>query len=263
LERGRDLGICVAVLKRLETMADVRWQCNHEEPAPAAGFAPLKRKQLSVSEIYEISEQLIGFAEHGTASYYDARRRDTEAWCASPNNKLVCERILQEKQDAAKTGGRWLESYSQSFFAGSVAWRYQLEVDVDNDGAADPVLMLTRDRCGGENYKGVLERSPTYAFIMNPSYKLIDEGKTRQIFGHPQPQWPKVVESQKFRYIGTNLGIFEFRGKTYFYTVMNSFSDLNGQRVMDESLFKTLGVFINENGKTKGVCEFRSHSATG
>jgi hypothetical protein len=262
LERGRDLGVCAAVLKRLETMAGVRWQCEHEEPASTAGFALLERKRLSVDEIYEVSEQLIGFAEHGAAGYYDARRRDTDSWCAKPNNALVCERILQAKRDAAKNGGRWLETYSKEFFNASVAWRYKPEVDIDNDGAVDPVLMLTRDRCGGENYKGVLERSPTYAFIMEPNYKLIDEDKTRRVFGHPQQQWPKIVESERFRYIGSNLGIFEFGGKTYFYTFMNSFSDLNGERVMDESLFKTLGVFISEDGKTRSICEFRLHTAT-
>jgi hypothetical protein len=263
LDRGSD-AVCVRFARVLNRMnGDQLPGCNRTEPDPAPRFEQLVRKKLPAEELYKISESLLGFAEHGAANHYGKLRRETIDWCARNINPTRCTQNFSDRDSEISHGGRWLETYGRSHFDASNAWTYSPEVDIDNDGIADPVLLLTLARCGGENYKGALEKSQTYAFVMNRKYLGVDEMKTRATFGHPDPNWPASVESDRFRYIGTNLGVFKFRGRTFFYSLMNSFADLDGKRVLDPSLESTVGVFIRERGVTRDVCEYRDRNVRG
>jgi hypothetical protein len=259
--RGGDLPVCRAFLDTLNAMKGNEVpSCNQKEPDAADGFARLHRAQLSTGEIYRIAEPLIGFAEHSDSRYFDKRRASEEAFCARIPQPKMCERVLREKA-ASQNGARWLETYGKDFFKTSVAWMYEPEIDIDNDGIADPVLMFTRDRCGSENDKGVLEASPTFAFVMDRKYETVDEERTRSVFGHPTMQWPGGSKAEKFRYIGSTLGIFSFANKAYYYTYLTSFADFENQRVGDDSLENTLDVILDEKGMRRSVCEYRGRKS--
>jgi hypothetical protein len=119
------------------------------------------------------------------------------------------------------------------------------------------VLLYRADRCGGLDSKNVRELSATYAFVLRPDYRAVDITRTRATFGHPSQKWP-VVDSDRFRYIGSRMSIFSYRGKFYFDTFLTSHADFEDRRVNDPALPSTLGVFLREHGVTNQVCELSS-----
>jgi hypothetical protein len=251
-----DNAVCKAFAKVVEQMQpDQAPACNRIEPPTRPGFSPLHRAFLASGDTYVLSEQLVGFAEHSSSQYFETKRAETDKWCADPTHAIACKPILAEKQRVLAEGGKWFEPYTKDSMLGATAWRYEPALDIDNDGLPDPVLLLTKNRCGAENYKGAIEGSATYAYIMDRDYKLVDDARTRRVFGHPIPQWPKGLESDRFRYVGNTLGIFVFEDKTYFYSLLDSAADFAGKQVGDASLAKTIGVFLNERGNTRSVCE--------
>ncbi len=59
----------------------------------------------------------------------------------------------------------------------------------------------------------------------------------------------------RFRPIGDSMGIFRFKGATYFDTFFDGWGDFEGKRRKDPNIWRTLGVFRREKGRTKQVCE--------
>jgi hypothetical protein len=258
IELGADEAVCSAYVSQLKRMATrPMLNCGRSEPRPGTHFTPLNRVPLSTDDLYRISEALFGFAEHNNSAYFDLWRERTLEFCKNPANKQSCELTLKERRSTEAAGGRWGEPYTKWFLRSSAAWKYDPEVDIDNDGVRDAVILLRREPCGGENDKGVLDSSPTYAFVMRKDYGAVDEDRTRSIFGHPVVAWPKGLQSERFRYVGDELGIFNFEGKTYFDTFMTSFTDFEGKRVGDASLTSTFGIYLHGGGVTRNICEIR------
>ena len=258
INEGSELAVCSAYRSQLKDMTsrDIL-NCGRSEPEPSTGFTPLVRVNYSVDELYFISEALFGFAEHDDPGYFMKWRAQMVEFCKRPDNQLVCERTEEERRKTESHGGRWGESYGRRSLLGSLAWKYNPGVDVDNDGTKDALVLLRPRPCGVENYKGAILSSTTFAFAMSADYRTVDSEKTRRVIGHPNPAWPSGLKSDKFKYIGNELGVFVFGGKTYFDTFLTSYSDFSGRRLMDPSLESTLGVFIHEKGRTRQVCEFR------
>jgi hypothetical protein len=258
IKRGGAEPICSEYIQQLEKMPTrYMLNCGRSEPRDAPQFVPLHRVRLSTDALYAISEQLFGFAEHSDTNYYDNWRKSRIEFCKLASHEKACTLILDERAKAEARGGRWGETYSRDYVSGVEAWKYEPGVDIDNNGTADAVLVLRRQACGDEDYKGALQTSPTYAFVMDASYLHVDIAKTRLVFGHPDPKWPSGMQTERFRYVGDEMGILSFGGETYFDTFFTSVGDFEGKRTHDVSLSSTLGVFLHKHGVTKQVCEIR------
>lgn len=256
IERGANLPVCSAYVSQLERMATRNeLNCGREEPQDSQRFTRQSRIQLSTAELYEISEQLFGFAEHSDSHYYDKWRENQLAYCQDSANRQMCDLFLKERRTTESAGGKWGEPVNRNYLRGSRAWRYESGVDIDNDGVRDAVLLWRREPCGAVNYKGVIVSSPTYAFVMDPAYRAVDEVKTRRVFGHPVSTWPTGIVSEKFRFVGDQFGLFVFDGRAYFDTFLTSLSDFENRRSGDELLSSRLGVFLHMSGATQQVCE--------
>ena len=257
LVEGANLPVCAAYLERLNsTSFDVTPLCGRPENASVPGFEVLPRKNLTPEELYGISEQLFGFALHSDPEYYDHLRARELAYCRDPDNPM-CKHVMESQRSSAARGTRWREPTSlESLRKWSLVWKYDPPIDIDNDGTPDPILLFRSDRCGGINWKNVLELAPTYAFVMDSAYRTIDIARTRAIFGHPNPVWPGAP-SPRFRYIGLHFGVFAYRGQVYYDTYFNSLGDFEDRRKDGAVLSSTLGVFRRAGNLTKQVCELR------
>jgi len=258
LVKGQDVDVCRAYLDRLNrTEFQTIPFCGRPENAQVDGFATLNRVPLTPEQLHQVYEHLIGFAEQGDQHYFDNYRTRQLAFCEKPAYEKLCAQIKEQKSKAEAQGYRWGEPLSLSTLrlGQTQAWRYNAEVDIDNDGRPDPILLYRERRCGGESSKGGPELAATFAFIMDEKYQVVDERRTREIFGHPNPHWP-LVDNKRFRYIGSQMGVFSYRGHYYFDTFFISWSDFNDARVNDEDLLQTLGVFRRTSGKTEQICEY-------
>jgi hypothetical protein len=255
LTKGAREEVCAAYAAALNKTTSKFPHCEREPMPPGAGFLPLNRVPLSADELYKVSEPLFGFAEQGRSDYYDQWRAVRSEFCAKAANANACKRIRAERELTENGGGRWGETYSRSYLLRTSGWKYAPELDIDNDGRSDPVILVRREPCGVEDDKGVFSKSPTYAFVMDQSYSSVDETRTMNIFGHPFSNWPKSIDGKRFRYIGDEIGIVAFRGRTYFDTFLTSASDFENRRMNDPSLAHTLAVFVSEKGRTREVCE--------
>ena len=87
----------------------------------------------------------------------------------------------------------------------------------------------------------------------------MDEKKTKTLIGHPIGGYPEPGGKSfydGFRPVGNSMGIFRFKGVTYFDTFFNTWGDFEGKRRKDPDIWRTLGVFKREKGQTKQVCEY-------
>jgi hypothetical protein len=123
-------------------------------------------------------------------------------------------------------------------------WRYEPRVDIDNDGQPDEVLGYRDNRCDSTRpiFNGL--------FIVDPKTLLIDEEKTRRLFGEPRP-YP--VETATFIPLRAGqLGLFQYSGRNYIYSWGT-----------DEAWTKrknpptTSRVYLRQGDKVGEVCEVR------
>jgi hypothetical protein len=104
-------------------------------------------------------------------------------------------------------------------------------------------------------------RQPQLAFVLSTNGKRLDVQKTERFFGYPGGGYPVTVngkrtQSDRYRPIGVSMGIFEYLGTYYFDTFFSSWGDFEGKRRTDKNIADTLGVFVNEKGNTRQVCEY-------
>jgi hypothetical protein len=260
LTKGKGVEVCDAYLERINT---ARFEstplCGRPENAAISGFSRLNRVPMSDEKLYTVITNLLDFAMHGDALRTEKERVSLLSSCDTPQKKKLCDYFRSEKAKAEAKGEQWREAWSLQGLrtdSGRVAWTYEPAIDIDNDGAADPLLLFRDGPCGGLNWRNVTDVSPTYAYIMSPDYRHIDEKRTALIFGHPFPKWPGA-NSDRFRFIGTEVGIFEYNGTYYFDTFFTSWSDFENKRQLAKALAATLGVFERRGNKTRQVCEYR------
>jgi len=87
----------------------------------------------------------------------------------------------------------------------------------------------------------------------------VDEEKTKTLIGHPIGGYQKPDGKgfyDGFRPLGEKMGIFRYKGITYFDTFFDTWGDFDGKRRKDPDIWRTLGVFKREKGQTKQLCEY-------
>jgi hypothetical protein len=256
LTKGKNSAVCEAYVRYLnQSEVKLSPQCSRGFPS-GDGFAPAKAVELSREHLYEIGERVVGFIQNNDQDWYRKERQRLMGFCDEPSKKAICEKNMRDKKLAEDAGGRWLEPLDRvtlSIEPWIAAWRIEPEMDVDNDGTKDHVLFYRDGRCGDIDANDNVLFPNTYALLMDKDYARLDEEGTRRVFGHLH-EWP-AAHTNPFRYVGTQLGMFAFRGHTYFDSFFTTLGNFEGTRTDSASLRNTLGVFIREKNKTQEVCE--------
>jgi hypothetical protein len=146
-------------------------------------------------------------------------------------------------------------------------YRFVPRVDIDNDGETDDIVIWkeTGGFCGELDSGGEPIVLTTSILVLDRNGKL-DMAKTREIVGHPMgptlafgdaqmPMHLREVSATRFRAIGKTMGIFVFKGVTYFDTFYAEGGDLENRRDGTPNYRDTLAVLRRAGGKTHLVCE--------
>ncbi len=242
LTRGRGEPVCDAFLKRLiATNTNRPPYCDIPEDDSIPGFTRLHRVPLTVDEADRVWPHVFGFTQ------FDQQKESIPGW-EPPGTRL-----------------------GSNVFA----WRYDPPVSLSNNGVPENVLIwqgygTTGDSifvpCGGITMAATQDfeyEPPQIGFVLTPDNKQIDEGKTREIFGHPSGKAAEErrigTSSYGFAPIGYTEGVFEYHGLYYIETFLSSLNgDLRGRYKNDPSIGYKLAVALRQKGKTRQVCEYET-----
>lgn len=238
LTKGKGVEICEAYLQRLnETWFERLPFCDRPENTDVPGFEKLNRVELTPEEIYPIYYRIRGFMD-GDQYYYDKKE------VMFPQNRD--REIGYIKQNI---GNRDLSAY-----------RYKTPIDFDNNELTDNLIIWKWQRCGSYYRKYLFpSRGSAVVLVLTPESKAVDEAKTKTFICHPVGGYPESSGKSfygKFRPVGRSMGIFRYKGKTYFDTFFDEWGDFVGKRKKSPDIDRTLGVFKRENNQTKQVCEY-------
>jgi hypothetical protein len=242
LTKGKRVEVCEAYLKRLnKTWFEKLPFCGRPENTDVPGFEKLNRVALSAEEIYPIEYRIRDFIYTGNQYIHDKSDE------MRPENKEKVIFFINQGLELQSLG----------------AYRYNPPIDFDNDQKPDNLLVWEQSRfsCGSihEEYGLFPTLGMTIVFILEPDSLSVDAKKTKALIGHPIGCYPKPdgkgCYDNRFRPIGDSMGIFRYKGITYFDTFFNTWGDFEGKRGKDPNIWRTLGVFKREKGQTKQVCE--------
>lgn len=237
LVRGRHVGVCEAYRKRLNaTNFEQAPVCDRPEDISVPGFANLNRVPLTSDEVFKLWPS-VGAMEKPAS--------DTSDWT-----------LDAAKQELGRT---------------ILAWKYDPNADVQNNGSSQTVVMWRGSRLhlGIENSDfacGLSDsRTPQLAFIVSASQSEVDEAATRRVFWRAKPAILSYTVDGKLHHqsidlpVGWNMSIFKFEGLYYFDTFYNDdgWGDYQNKRRKDKALARTLAVFLHRNGETREMCELR------
>jgi hypothetical protein len=257
LTQGHGVPVCEAYLQRLnQTLFKVPPYCGRPESTLVPGFEPLHRQWMSVSQFTHLYIPVTVFLED------------------LPNDLPSIHRKGPDGTDifGPPAGGGFPTPYMPS------TWIYDPPVDIENNGAPDNVAIWDeydrldvfppcfRDMDFGVSTTG--SHSSEEGIILKPDMSGINTTKTAAVFGHPDggflfPTGPHAEGPVRlyhaFRPIGTEVGIFEYRGVNYFDTFFSTLidqGDFRDRRKNDQVLRDTLGVFLRRANHTHQVCEY-------
>jgi hypothetical protein len=254
LKEGEGVTVCEAYLRRLNrSQFSAPPYCDRPENTDVRNFTRLNRVLLNTDEILKLDRQIFGFLMHNDVAYWEkyAAERRRLGLAVTSDAQLRREIELQVKQN------REVQRH----------FRFDPPVDADNDGKPDSVV-IWRDTgfvCG-EVYRGNSPaRSSTYALVLD-SNGNVDASRTQKIFGHPSGGYVVSYkdregnaitrETDRFRPIGTSIGVVVYASKTYFDTFYSVWGDIKNERRTDPEITNTLALLKHEDGKTAAVCEF-------
>lgn len=254
LSKGQNENVCKAYLARLNSKIQNELPfCGRPETGEELGFTLQNRIPLSQQAAFELLQRISGFTRSKNQDYYDIANATETRLNRKPNYPIQFEKIPQYLGKTIK------------------AWTYKPKVDINNDGKSDDIVVWNGygtpgsplQGCGFRGNKGYPSRASQLPFFVDSKSNRIDVFNTIKTFKHPllgyrfyDKATKKTIYSKKFRPIGTSIGIFQFDGKYYFDTFFDSWGDFNGARRKDSEISFTLGVFLNNNGKTEQVCEY-------
>jgi len=238
---GNRIAVCESYLKRLNLVqSDEPPYCDRPEDTEIEGFEGLNRIPLNADEAFAFGDKIRNFTHQGDQDSFTNGR------------SFVTKELIQ------RSLGRSI-----------LARRYGPQVDIDNDGKPDSLVVWQGYGASHGDYVcgSVKDRDPWWqnqiAYIVDFDATRIDEKRTREVFGHPAGGYSIVVDGKQkrtlpgFRPIGLKMGIFKYDGLYYFDTFFDSSGDFQGRRQKDPRIGSTLGVFLRKDGVTKQVCEYR------
>jgi len=196
--------------------------CNRKFDSPSPPFVALKRSYLDVEEIMKIYDKVESFRLTSN-QLFSARIRKRSF--LSPNRERAVKFIsglVDTKQ--------------------LLVWKLIPEIDIDNDGHDDPVLVWQYGRCRGPGGS-----SPVYGtllLVLNADGDGIEESKTEAIFGDPL----RCVPNQ-YCPLSNLMTVFVFRSDTYY--------DAWGHTDASESAEPGLKIDVHKysHGKVERICE--------
>lgn len=255
LTKGKGVEVCEAYLKRLTSTEHKKYPfCDRPEDDSVEGFARLNRVPLSAEEAYRILPRTVGFVRSQNQDQYDLINEQNRK-LGLPETEPLSFQVLPKEL-----------GYTMSM------WRYEPPVDIDNDGAADPLLVSQGYgaggglyRCGNIKYR-YPEGLPQIIFVVDFDRMRLDEATTRELVGHPIGGYPEIKNGKqigfyhRFRPIGTTFSIFQYHSEFYFDTFFDTWGDYEGRRRKYKYIADTLAVFQRKGGVTKQVCEYRWHN---
>ena len=249
LTEGHGRPVCEAYLKRLNASSFKRPPyCGRPENGSVPGFAILNREQLTLDEIHKLIGRVSGFMS------------------SQHQNQPDIVNIFDGHGHVVKGEAWTVESIKRSL--DMHVWRYNPQVDIDNDGQPDNLVVWhgngadTVDAVCGATYPGAPggERSQQIAFPLTSDSTRVDEPRMRAMFEYPGGGYPDdeghLVRVSQFRPIGTSMSIFEYDGQYYFDIFFDGIGDFNNQRRGEAQLFDTLGVFLRKDNQTHQMCEY-------
>jgi len=246
LTKGKGVEVCEAYLKRLnKTWFERLPLCDRPENTDVPGFEKLNRVALTPEEIYPIYYRITDFIQTGDQYITDKQSAARRTDVLRPENKV-----------------RGIENIKLSMDSNQLsAYRYNPPIDFDNDQKPENLLVWKEIRCGHyESHGGNFPQGGlTVVLVLVPNGSIVDETWTKKLIGHPIGGYPKPDGKgfyDKFRSVGDSMGIFRFKGVTYFDTFFNGWGDFEGKRRESPDIGRTLGVFKREKGQTKQVCEY-------
>jgi hypothetical protein len=250
MTQGEGVPVCGAFLDRLNTtkFSDPPY-CGIPEKTSVAGFEPLTRVALTSQATVRLVPAIVEYM------------RNQIVWTPAMA-------IPDQDKESFEIVSRWAN-------AGNVnAWRYEPRVSISNDDVADNVVMWQEPGCGtasaiGSESSQVVDRAPTFAFILSADNQIIDDAKTAAQLGDPHGLYqPKAVGFVRvghngFQPIGRHMGFFKYQGKYY----MDSFLDpeatlnLSSRTVAATTLAiaNTFVVFARDPDGTHKICEYKMH----
>jgi hypothetical protein len=253
--KGQSVKVCKAYANRLnQTTFSLPPYCDRPQQGHDKEFEALERQNLTPTEVAAVKRSIENFLITG------GRPPSSTSRPVPPSTAPTAEEV-----DAI------LREASASLAMGElIALRIRPKPDLDNDGRPDEVLVWRGGRCGETIGEATApSRGWSYVLVTNASGTAVDWEKTVRIFGHPLGGYKVsyydidkhkrvTTVADKFRPVGTQLGVFSFQGQWYFDTFSETeWGDFQGQRRGSPDLARTLGVFIHQSGKTRQVCELR------
>ncbi len=255
LTKGQDQPVCQAYLKRLNLGEQAKFPfCDRPETGVEYGFYLLKRVPVSAELASQLAPRVFGFT--------NAMNQDAE--------EIGNAQLLRLK----KPPREWLSVASARERLGRDinVWRYDPEIDVDNDGKPDDIIVWEGypadsglHGCGWKDKWDNPKRVTRAPMFIDRTSGRIDLFNTLRIFSHPSAGYSFYEQTptnrfDRFSPIGTTIGFFKFGDVYYFDTFFNYKGDFHGQRKNDPRIEDTLGVFLYRNSEVRQMCEFAWHN---
>ncbi len=248
LIKGQGTEVCEAYLKRLnvtEYLDNNPAKGRITEPL-LEGFADLKPVPLTAEEIQRIYFKTISFARYQNQDLVE----DVIAYHKNNNyrsfqNPAHREEYIKNPVRDYYISSNTLEVVKKSMEANQKTpfVRYQVPLDLDNDGVSDDVVI--------KNNQGV--------YIVDKALRRINEKRMYQIFANQEAlDWPSMIQ---FPTLAFPITVFSYKHRYYFDGNFNKlvFRDDYMPNVLSLSLSRPpylWGVFEHYNQKTRRICEY-------
>jgi hypothetical protein len=237
LVKGQGVEVCEAYLQRLNVTGYL-----DNNPAKGRiteplleGFADLKPVPLTAEEIQRIYFKTISFARYQNQDLVENVIESRKKHGYSP------ERIFSDDYISPNT----LEVVNKSMVANKKTpfVRYQVPLDLDNDGVANDVVI--------KNNQGV--------YIVDNAIRRINEKRMNQIFANQEAlDWPTMIDFPTLAYPVT---VFSYKNRYYFDGNFNKLVFIYDLYIKNILLLRgdapyLLGVFEHQHQKTRRICEY-------
>jgi len=253
--QGQDLPVCKAYLELLN-QSDYQGKtpfCGRPESG-LPGFAPLQRHNLNADQIFPLFKYVWEFMAfdnqlHLERYFYgNVNDQAKSYWSPDPESK---------------------DTIAMDVNRGLIfVWTYDSDLDMANDG--HPVRVLLWQGYGATRWPAVCGQANYYpwtnsyvkqrAFILSADGRMIDERRTRAIFGSPKEatdgpharkpgdQSELPVNATPFEPLADSIGIFGYEGKFYIQT--------ENRPATKAAKLPPVEVYVNQAGKSTRICGF-------
>jgi len=208
LTKGRGIPVCEAYLQRLnQTFFYEAPFCGRPDNDQVPGFVRLNAVPLSSVEVNRLAVSIENVSFKPPANFIMKPDALVLAESATRAHKVYLDTrgVVQAVPRTEKTA----------------VWRFSPEVDIDNDGTPDNVIMFsgfTWEPCGDPTEQFPLSGSEIpKPFVVSADGSSIDIGRTEALFGPPDVSSNRTHHNLLGYYpIGYSISLFKYRDKYFF-----------------------------------------------